>query len=82
MRKPKIRNAKAKAQISFALTATLIRAYVFATRMEQFPSIFQIQTFKLIAILCDCTGLFVSDLFGNPDCWFSNDATQSCVVYV
>ena len=29
------------------------------------------QNFKLLACFCDCTGQFVSDLVGNPNCWFS-----------
>ena len=28
--------------------------------------------FKLLAFFCDCTGQFVSDLVGNPNCWFSH----------
>ena len=28
------------------------------------------QSFKLLALCCDCTAWFVSDLVGNPNCWF------------
>ena len=31
-----------------------------------------IQSFKLLAKFCDCTAWFVSDLVGNPNCWFSH----------
>ena len=36
MRKPDFAEAKTKAQISFAVTAKLISAFVFATRIVQF----------------------------------------------
>ena len=35
-----------------------------------------IQSFKLLALCCDCTGQFVSDLVGNPNCWFSHSQVQ------
>ena len=28
------------------------------------------RNFKLLALLCDCAAWFVSDLVGNPNCWF------------
>ena len=28
------------------------------------------QNFKLLALFCDCTDHFVSDLIGNINCWF------------
>ena len=37
---------------------------------------FYIQSFKLQALCCDCTGQFVSDLVGNPNCWFSHAQVQ------
>ena len=55
---------KRKTQISFAVTVKLISAFVFATQIEMEIS-FQIQNVKLLAIFCDCTDWFVSDLFGN-----------------
>ena len=60
--------AKPKAQISCAVTARLISAFaVFATRILQ--SIFFLNpNFKLLDILRDCTGRFVSELVGNPNC--------------
>ena len=60
-------NAKTKAQISCAVTAQLISAFVFATQIVHY-----IQSFKLLAIFCDCIAWFVSDLVGNPNCWFSH----------
>ena len=30
----------------------------------------------LLTIFCDCTGQFMSDQVGNPDCWFSHPKTQ------
>ena len=46
-------------QISFAVTAKLISAFVFATRIVQ--SLYFLN-FKPLAILCGCTAWFVSDL--------------------
>ena len=57
-----------KAQISFAVTAKLISAFVFATRIVQFLlDLNRKLSFKLlhVALFCDCTGRFMSDLFGN-----------------
>ena len=51
----------------------LISAYVFATHpctINLLP--IYIQSFKLLALCCDCTAWFVSVLFGNPNCWFSH----------
>ena len=50
--------AKTKSQISFAVTANLISAFVFATRIVQF-------FFYLNLKFQASTGWFVSDLFGN-----------------
>ena len=59
---------KTKVQISFALTAKLINTFVFATLIVQFLY-FLNQKFPacshLLAIFCDCTDRFVSDLFRN-----------------
>ena len=56
--------AKTKAQISFAVTAKLICAVVFATVIVQSLFYFNAK-FKLLALSCACPGRFVSDLFGN-----------------
>ena len=39
-------------------------------------STFQIRHFKPLAILCDCTARFVSDLVGNPEDRFSHNEAQ------
>ena len=58
---------KPKAQISCAVTAQLISAFVFATRIIQclFYLISEVQA-------SDCTDRFVPDLVGSPDCLFSH----------
>ena len=52
--------AKTKAQISFAVTAKLISAIVFATWIVQ--SFFFNPKFQASSLLLDCKGWFVSDL--------------------
>ena len=59
--------AKTKAQISFAVAAKLISAFVFTTRIVQFLLYLNAQNFKILALFCDCTGRFVSGLVGNPE---------------
>ena len=53
---------KTKAQISFAVTAKLICAFVFATRIVQFLFYLNPKFLASSSFLC-CR--FVSDLFGN-----------------
>ena len=53
--------AKTKTQISFAVTAKLISAFVFATWIVQYLTSF-IQNFMPLAISSSCTAWFVSDL--------------------
>ena len=36
----------------------------------------QLRNFKLLALFCECTGQFVSDLVGNPEDRFSCVAAQ------
>ena len=36
------------------------------------PLLFISKGFKLLALRCDCTAWFVSDLVGNTNCWFSH----------
>ena len=75
MRKPGFAYAKTKTQISFAVTAKLISAFVFATRIVQ--SLFFLNPkFKPLAMFCSCTARFVSDLGGNPEDRFSDDEAQ------
>ena len=57
---------KTKTQISFAVTAKLISAFVFATRIVQ-SLYFLNPKFKHLAFFFDCTARFVSDLVGNPE---------------
>ena len=62
--------AKTKTQISCAVTAQLISAFVFATQIVQYLFLLN-QDFKPFAYFCDCKALFRSDLMGNPEDWFS-----------
>ena len=64
--------AKTKTQVSFAVTAKLISAFVFATRIVQ-SLYFLNPNFKLLTISCGCTARFVSDLVENPEDWFSHN---------
>ena len=58
-----------QAQISCAVIAQLISAFVVAARIVQFLLYLSLK-FQDIDFCCDCTGRFVSDLVGNPNCWF------------
>ena len=72
MRKPDFCNAKTKTQISFTVTAKLISAFVFATRIVQ--SLYLLNPkFQASSILSDCNARFVSDLVGNPEDRFSHN---------
>ena len=75
MRKPDFAYAKTKTQISFAVTAKLISAFVFATRIVQ-SLFFLSPKFQRLAIFCGCTARFVSDLVGNPEDRFSHNEAQ------
>ena len=55
---------KTKPQISCAVTAKLISAFVFATQIVQFLY-FLNPNFQPPAIFCACAARFVSNLFGN-----------------
>ena len=64
--------AKTMRQISFAVTAKLISAFVFTTWKVQ--SLYFLNTkFKPPAIFCGCKARFVSDLVGNPEHGFSHN---------
>ena len=67
--------AKTKTQISFAVAAKLISAFVFATRIVH-PSTSKIRNFEPLAIFCGFTFRFVSDLVGNPEDRFSHNEAQ------
>ena len=58
------------ARLIFAVSAKLISAFIFATRIVQ--SLYFLKLKPLI-ILCGSTTWFVSDLVGNPECWFSHN---------
>ena len=62
---------KTKTQISCAVTAQLISAFVFAIRIIN-PSTNYFRNFQPLAIFCGCTDRFVSDLVGNPEDRFSH----------
>ena len=62
--------AKTKTQISFAVTAKLISAFLFTTRIVQ--SLYLLNPkFQASMHFCDCTARFVWDLVGNPENRFS-----------
>ena len=67
--------AKTKAQISCAVTAQMISAFVFATRIDHSSS--YIRNFKLLTFFCDNAGRFVSGLVGNSEDRFSRVAAHS-----
>ena len=54
-----------KMQISCAVTAQLISAFVFTTRIVQ-SHFYLYPKFQASSHFCDCTGRFVSDLVRNP----------------
>ena len=68
---------KTKTQISFAIAAKLISAFVFATQIVQ-TLYFLNPKFQASSHISDCTALFVSDLVGNPEDWFSHNEAQIC----
>ena len=79
MRKPLFTFAITKAQISYAVTSQLISAFVFHyIHVEYSDNSFTsyIRNVKPLIIYCGCTVRFVSDLVGNPEERFSNDAAQ------
>ena len=75
MRKPELcMNAKTKAQISFAVTAQLISAFLFATQIVQFPNSLKLK-FQASSYLLWLNSPNLSDLVGNPeDRFFHNEA--------
>ena len=73
MEKQQYADAKPKAQISCAVTAQLISAFVFTTLIVQF--LFYLYP-NFLALFCDCTGGFVSDLAGTSNCYFHAKAQK------
>ena len=72
MGKPAFCLCKKRCRSASRMTAKLISAFVFATRIVN-PSTSTIQNFKPLAIFCGCTARFVSDLVRNPKGRFSCD---------
>ena len=70
--------AKTKQQISCAVTAQLISAFVFATRIVQFL-FFLNQKLKL-HMFYGCTDRFVSELVGNPEDRLSRVEAQNILL--
>ena len=67
--------AKTKAQISFAVTAKLISAFVFATRIVQFLFYLNPKFQASSSFLC-FYGLVCVRPFRKPHCWFSHEAAH------
>ena len=67
--------AKTKTQISFAVTAKLISAFVFATRIVQ-PLYFLNLKFQVSSSFSNCAARCVSDLAGNHEDRFSDVAAH------
>ena len=57
--------------ISNVIEKAAINAFVLATYIVQFLFFFKIRNFKPLTFFC--TALFVSDLVGIPEDWFSRD---------
>ena len=71
--------AKTKAQISFAVTAKLISAFVFATQIVQFLYFLhpKFPASTLSHLLCLYRAVCVGPVW-KPNCWFSHDAPHMC----
>ena len=71
---------KTKAQISYTITAKLISAFVFATRIVQFLFFLNLKFPAFNHLLC----LYSSVSGGpvrKPHCWFSHDTAQNVILY-
>ena len=75
MRKYDLCICKNKVQINCVVTAQLIRAFVFATKVVNFSTSL-IRHFKPLATILGCTARFVSDLVGNPEDRLCHDVAQ------
>ena len=67
--------AKTKAQISFAVTAKMISAFVFATRIVQFLYFLNPKVPFSSHLLCLYSPVSVGPV-RKPQCWFSHEAAQ------
>ena len=68
--------AKTKAQISFAVTAKLISAFVFATRIVQFLFYLNPKFQACSSFLCLYSPVCVGPV-RKPHCWFSHEVAQN-----
>ena len=68
---------KTKAQISFAVTAKLISAFVFATRIVQFLFYLNPKFQAPSSFLCLYRVFYVGPV-REPHCWFSHEAAHLC----
>ena len=75
MRKPTIFICETKAQISFAVTAKLISAFVFSTRIVQFLFYLNPNFQASSSFLCLYRPVCVGPV-QKPHCWFSHKAAQ------
>ena len=75
MGKPTICICETKAQISFAVTAKLISAFVFATRIVQFLYFLNPKFPVSSHLLCLYRLVFVRPV-RKPHCWFSHEAAH------
>ena len=67
--------AKTKVQISFAVTAKLISAFVFASRIVQFLFYLNLKFQASSSFLCLCRPVCVRPV-RKPHCWFSHEAAH------
>ena len=72
--------AKTKAQISFAVTAKLISAFVFATRIEQTLYFLNMKFHASSCLLWLYRPVCVGPV-RKPHCWFSHEAAHSMYIY-
>ena len=75
MGKPTICITKTKTQISFAVTAKLISAFVFATQIVQFLFYLNPKFQAYSSFLCLYRPVCVGPV-RKPHCWFSHEAAQ------
>ena len=73
--------AKTKAQISFAVTAKLISAFVFATRIVQFLFYLNPKFQDASSHLCLYSSVYVEPV-RKPHCWFSHEAARIFLVII
>ena len=66
---------KIKTQISSAITAQLISAFIFTIRMIQFLFFFYINFHDSSFLLCVCRPVCVGPVW-KPHCWFSRMVAQ------